>query len=243
MSDIVVNVPLDEGVTINVNANDDLVVNVVDESPVVVNMCDDNGSAITDYSILTGKPKVNGVELIGDKSLDELGIELKKGADDNYVTDDEKSKLDRLLVDFTVPYDTTGLTFDRDKNGVLFSTLDLKNVSVCVNLTTSLNGTDNLALRLNGLTSNYNTPSSAYSASFLIGANKLIFKDLRFVCLDSTVLYYAQGHRALGLNPQSALLLSPDSGILTGASNIASVVISGAFNVLAGSTIKIYPND
>jgi len=48
-------------------------------------------SGVTAYTDLTGKPKINGVELDGDKSLLELGIEPKRGMDDFYVTNAEKT--------------------------------------------------------------------------------------------------------------------------------------------------------
>lgn len=34
------------------------------------------GTGVTDYNLLSNKPKINGVELVGDKSWGDLGLEL-----------------------------------------------------------------------------------------------------------------------------------------------------------------------
>ena len=44
-----------------------------------------------DYQGLTNKPKINGVELDGEKTLEDLSIEPKRGSDDFYITNDEKN--------------------------------------------------------------------------------------------------------------------------------------------------------
>ena len=54
----------------------------------------------TDYNLLFNKPKINSVELIGDKSISELGIEPAKGTDDNFVTDTEKAAIEDLVTDY-----------------------------------------------------------------------------------------------------------------------------------------------
>lgn len=40
-----------------------------------------NGSSVTDYNILDNKPRINGVELTSDRSLEELGFEEMTEAD------------------------------------------------------------------------------------------------------------------------------------------------------------------
>lgn len=55
---------------------------------------------ITDYNALENKPSINGEELIGNKSLSQLGIEPAKGADDNYITDTEKAAVEDLVTDY-----------------------------------------------------------------------------------------------------------------------------------------------
>lgn len=52
------------------------------------------GGGTTDYEELDNLPKINGVELIGDKSLKELGIEIPNM--DNYYT---KTEIDTLVGD------------------------------------------------------------------------------------------------------------------------------------------------
>lgn len=92
MSDVIINVELDEGVVLSTTPDDDVVVNIIEESPVVINMCGSSETTPTDYANLSGKPKINGVELIEDKSLSQLGIEPKKGGDDFYITNAEKNQ-------------------------------------------------------------------------------------------------------------------------------------------------------
>ena len=49
-----------------------------------------------DYESMTNKPRINGVELVGDKSLEELGIPILP---DNIVTDDDYTHTDNNLTD------------------------------------------------------------------------------------------------------------------------------------------------
>lgn len=50
-------------------------------------------SGTSDYSILFNKPSINGIELNGNKSLLELGLEPARSINDNYITDLEKLNL------------------------------------------------------------------------------------------------------------------------------------------------------
>ena len=94
MSDtIIINYPADEGLTINIDDNDDVIVNIIDEPNIIVNLCDDLGTTANNCDYLDNKPSINNVELVGNKTLDDLGIEPAKGADNNFVTDAEKSEL------------------------------------------------------------------------------------------------------------------------------------------------------
>lgn len=94
MSDtIIINYPTDEGLTINIDDNDDVIVNIIDEPNIIVNLCDDLGTTANNYDYLDNKPSINNVELVGNKTLDDLGIEPAKGADNNFVTDSEKAEL------------------------------------------------------------------------------------------------------------------------------------------------------
>ena len=120
----------------------------------------------------------------GDQDLSVL--EPKKGADDFYVTNAEKTqgalatgnitldtvkkvadRTDRLLVDFTVPSDTSSITFDRDKNGVLFSNLELKSIIVVMTTRVSSSPIANAFIQVNNIISNYNTVGSTSTAGFV----------------------------------------------------------------------------
>ena len=242
MSDIIINVELDEGVVMSTTPDDDVVVNIIEEAPVIINMCDNNGLSTNDYNALHGKPKVNGVELIGDKSLDELGIEPKKGNDDNYVTDDEKGKLDRLLVDFIVPSDTPSLTFDRDKNGVLFSELELRVISVHIYMQTTLTLSANIAMRINDVSTNTYKSSSSLLTSFIPvraqteACAKIDLAVLGVLCYGSTSFF------SPSITDTSDGSILTYRGINRHIDRIDRISIFGT-TIKAGSTIKIYRND
>lgn len=89
---VIVKYDLPDNLTVNVVEGHSTVVNILPRSPIIVNICDGTGGFISDYANLAGKPRVNNVELNGNKTLSELGIEPKRGADDNYVTSSEKSQ-------------------------------------------------------------------------------------------------------------------------------------------------------
>ena len=60
---------------------------------IIVNLCDDLGTTANNCDYLDNKLSINNVELVGNKTLDDLGIEPKRGIDDFYLTDAEKSEL------------------------------------------------------------------------------------------------------------------------------------------------------
>lgn len=64
---------------------------IIDENN-VISVKGGGGSSTNDYELLDNKPKINGVELLGDKSLSELGINMPNM--ENYYT---KTEIDNIV--------------------------------------------------------------------------------------------------------------------------------------------------
>lgn len=248
---IIINYDLPDNITVNILPTGETVVNVLPKSTIVVNLCNDNGQSTTDYAALTGKPKINDVELIGNKTLTQLGIEPKRGADDFYVTGDEKAKLGKLLVDFTVPTDTPSLEFLYTDGGALLSSLGLKRVILSGKFITDIAaaaGSERLSINRD----NTNTYASAVSSSVLGGFRFPVFKLMAFdavlsitnnSCVFSGSVHASQNTTVVNTNTLTNVSLS---GLKDGATTINSIKIERLNNVFvfkAGSTIKIYRND
>lgn len=129
-------------------------------------------AGVTAYPDLTDKPKVNRVELVGDKSLDELGIEPKKGVDEFYVSKGEKDGLDKVIVDLN--YDITAnnivsLDISSSKTGRLLSTYNIRRVSFYIYVETNATTTGKrLGISVNNtLTTTYKQTTSA--AAYILG--------------------------------------------------------------------------
>ena len=194
------------------------------------------------YEYLRDKPRINNVELVGDKSLFELGIEPKRGVDDFYVSATEKSRLDRLLVDFTVPSDTPSLTFDRDKNGVLFSALEILS---CVFSGIIRSDNTNLFPRLivNDVTSGYNDSVGGDGSAIILVANNYGTFNVELTIIGSKLNCYVIRNRFSALNPAVNYGLAAFNVLnISTFTNIKSIKLSGA-NIKAGTVIRIYRND
>lgn len=267
MSDVIINIPLDEGISITTNADDAIIINIIDEPDIIVNLCDDNGIVQTDYASLTGKPKINNVELIGNKTLDQLSIEPKKGVDDLYLTNAEKtqgalatgvaafptvkdgiSRVDRLLVDFTVPLDTPSLTFAMDKNGVPFSDLQLKSI-ICVfyHMSNAVNPVLG-RLRINAVSTKTYKNTGNYADGILIRTYSESITYVNIDILGQMVVFDCSTASSSTLLDDNTL----GQNIFEGRNKSVSFDIineililfpTAGINILAGSIIKIYRND
>ena len=82
IDELYVNIEPDE--EINIEMNDDEEINVDISGEVI---------SVGDYEILSNKPQINDVELIGNKTLDELGIQEEGNYPDTRVTNLEIDNL------------------------------------------------------------------------------------------------------------------------------------------------------
>lgn len=163
MSDtIIINYPTDEGLTINIDDNDDVIVNIIDEPDIIVNLCDDLGTTANNYDYLDNKPRFNGVELVGNKTLDDVGVEPKRGIDDFYITNAEKTQgalatgnatLDtvkkvadyadsltyKLIASFNPIVGTGGFSTLYDNSGKLLSDYNIKKCRISIYAKTNIN--------------------------------------------------------------------------------------------------------
>lgn len=245
---IIINYDLPDNITVNILPTGETVVNVLPKSTIVVNLCNDNGQSTTDYAALTGKPKINDVELIGNKTLTQLGIEPKRGADDFYVTGDEKAKLGKLLVDFTVPTDTPSLTFDTDKYGNSFDSIELKSIRCILYFRNNALNSIFSRIRVNDVnTTTYkNTGNVADGLMFRTYRESITYVDIDILgqmlvfdtstvssgtLLDDSTLgqhNFEGRNNSISFNKiKKIFIFNPTEGI----------------NILAGSIIKIYRND
>lgn len=243
---IIINYDLPDNITVNILPTGETVVNVLPKSPIVVNLCNDNGQSTTDYAALTGKPKINDIELIGNKTLVQLGIEPKRGADDFYVTGAEKAKLGKLLVDFTVPTDTPSVTFVATDAGVLLSTLNLKNTTLTCKGETNLGGSiTRRKIILNGITTGYNntTAITATDSAYLAASAYFIIHHYDFILYDY-ITYSYLGSAYPVKNPPTGAIFYNNGGFNETIRSIDSITLDVYGGVIkAGSNIKIYRND
>ena len=86
----------------------------------------------TDYSALTGKPRINSVELSGNKSLDDLGIQAKG----EYATKAQGTKADTAVQ----PSDLSAYATTEAMNLALANKADTSALSGKANKSTTLNG-------------------------------------------------------------------------------------------------------
>lgn len=196
------------------------------------------------YEYLRDKPKINNVELVGDKSLLELGIEPKRGVDDYYVNAVEKGRLDRLLVNFTVPSDTPSLTFERDKNGVLFSELNITSMRIVgyVKSPSTVNGLG--LIQVNGISTKYNNDTfTSNTQGFLIinNANAVFTSDMYVLGAVFTHSSLTSGYTTL--DPPSNYARVAQVGVNTTSIIRFNKIVMIADIFKSGSTIKIYRND
>lgn len=269
---IIINYDLPDNITVNILPTGETVVNVLPKSPIVVNLCNDNGQSTTDYAALTGKPKINDIELVGNKTLVQLGIEPKRGADDFYVTGAEKTqgalatgmanpspisgkdlstvkklaqefdKTNRLLVDFTVPTDTSSITFDRDKNGVLFSDLNIKGVIILTVGETITTSSTIRGILINDVISGYyqNVTTLRTACGFHIAK---YFSSYYTISIAGLNLIYNN------LVSYSNDLINFSAATYTGHNNtnqfnsIDNIKFNLVNLIKSGSVIKIYRND
>jgi len=82
------------------------------------------GGGTSDYNDLTNRPRINGEELVGNKSADDLGLALKQDLTQYEQTTDEeieglKSSLNNLVLyeTRTLTFDTNGATWIGSKSG------------------------------------------------------------------------------------------------------------------------------
>ena len=81
-------------------------INIIPENIII------NTSGTSNYEDLVNKPQINSVELVGNKTLDELGIQAKGNyiEDSNYVhTDNNFTNEDKEKLDGLSNYDDTGI--------------------------------------------------------------------------------------------------------------------------------------
>ena len=86
----------------------------------------------TDYSALTGKPRINSVELSGNKSLDDLGIQAKG----EYATKAQGTKADTAVQ----PSDLSAYATTEAMNSALANKADTSALAGKANKSTTLNG-------------------------------------------------------------------------------------------------------
>lgn len=264
---IIINYDLPDNITVNILPTGETVVNVLPKSTIVVNLCNDNGQSTTDYAALTGKPKINDVELIGNKTLTQLGIEPKRGADDFYVTNAEKTqgalatgnsaldtvkkvadRTDRLLVNYIVPSDTPSLTFDTDKYGNSFDSIELKSIRCILYFRNNALNSIFSRIRVNDVnTTTYkNTGNVADGLMFRTYRESITYVDIDILgqmlvfdtstassgtLLDDSTLgqhNFEGRNNSISFNQiKKIFIFNPTKGI----------------DILAGSIIKIYRND
>lgn len=266
---IIINYDLPDNITVNILPTGETVVNVLPKSPIVVNLCNDNGQSTTDYAALTGKPKINDVELIGNKTLTQLGIEPKRGDDDFYLTNAEKTqgalatgnselptvkdvadRADRLLVDFTVPTDRLSVDFVATDSGVLFSDLSIRAVTVLAEGYLINDTVSNMLIGINGLYSEtggskYQLGPGDQAAGFLIAVRR-VFSVVSYLYVNGQNCNTVTSNwRATDKNP----LTNPTAIIQTGNKfnncngKITAIRITCSTPIKAGTNFTIYRND
>ena len=174
--------------------------------------------------------------------LEISNLEPKKGVDEFYLSGDEKSKLDRLLVDLTVPSDTPSLTFDRDKNGVLLSDLGLKSISIIFTGNSTISTLASSYLQVNSVALNYKTNGGIFNAVIYRTAAEFSCRIDLFV--NKYLSFYSTSTASSTTLDDNTAVFNGFYGIARGITAINTIYLenrSGLFK--AGSIIKIYRND
>ena len=155
-------------------------------------------------------------------------------------------RADRLLVDFTVPIDTASIAFGRDKNGELFSNLNIQDIIISWIIQTNSGSFNTGILTVNELTNRYNS-NLALTTGFPINFNNYSNVDIFIRIINSNITYAPLAYfTATSINPISGGLLQSYRGFNTSTvSSITCFTINAPTSKLikSGSTIKIYRND
>lgn len=158
---------------------------------------------------------------------------------------DVADRIDRLLVDFTVPSDTTSITFDRDKNGVLFSDLNIKSYVIEYFASNTSGSQSAIYLRVNDVsTATYKASQNVAAGFFLrIGAESLCYARLSIV--KNILTFFSISNSSTStIDDNTMSATPPNQGLNRTINKINSINIFGISNTLkAGSNFIIYRND
>ena len=206
----------------------------------------------------------------GDQDLS--GLESKRGTDDFYVTNAEKTqgalatgntalptvrdvadRTDRLLVDFIIPSDTNSITINVDKYANPFSYLDIKALTIVMEGYSYDDSQNTVNIGINNLYSElapnkYDLAAGSYSNGFGFTVRKIysIIADI-YVNMDNCSCLISN-YRATSKNPLANTTSMTQIGNKFGncGNKITEVKITrtGITGLFTkGSTIKIYRND
>ena len=73
--------------------DNDITINIANSDVISIVINSEFSQGTIDSNLATNKPSINNVELVGNKTLYDLGIEPKRGINDFYLTNAEKSEL------------------------------------------------------------------------------------------------------------------------------------------------------
>ena len=168
----------------------------------------------TDYELLENKPQINGVELVGNKSLSELGIEIPA-----------KDKKYELIETITLTEDVQQITRTSEPDGRVYN---FKKLAIDYKSTQSTS-----RVRLQG---NYKFGNSTFPYNCYIVANH----EMGYIEVDASDIlkYYGAGGAATGYT--TPWCTTGAFAQISKADSITSLIIEGTKSLYAGTVINIY---
>ena len=160
---------------------------------------------------------------------------------------DVADRADRLLVDFTVPINTTSIIFDRDKNGVLFSDLNIEKCIIYISGNSDNNTTLRSVglIRLNNINSSYKNGNTTTSTGFYTYMHGILISK-SYIDIVNQIAYYSLFNNTSSIdfsNAASILVIGYKESIGDDKINTITILSPTQYVYMAGTNIKIYRND